>query len=132
MQKNNFKKIVLTCLLLYFVTTVSVVRAYTFYQDGAEINTILKTACYEGGTGINVLGRRSISCVKLTDKEVEEAVYVYEYKKHLQERAIAEFQKHQPERIKTFIFFLCLVGGFILLVWAPIFIKAAWNKKGDS
>jgi hypothetical protein len=130
MKHNNFKKIVLMVLVLYLATIVSAVRAYTFYQDGAEINTILKTACYEGGTGINVLGRRSISCVKLTDKEVEEAVYDYEYKQHLQERANAEFQKHKPERIRTFIILVSCLGGFILLLWALVFIEETWNKKG--
>ena len=67
------KKLILLGIIL---SQFSSVHASVFYQDGATINTTLKTACWNGKTGFNVFGRSDISCVKLSDEEVQNAIEI--------------------------------------------------------
>ena len=111
------KKIIALGLIL---SQFSLAHASVFYQDGAVINTTLKTACWNGNTGFNVFGRSDISCVKLSDEEVQNAIEINS--RQLRINIERERNNHHKEHVETAIkiFFAIVVlvygGGFILTV----------------
>ena len=122
------KKLILLGIIL---SQFSSVHASVFYQDGATINTTLKTACWNGKTGFNVFGRSDISCVKLNDEEVQNAIEINS--RQLRINTERERNNHHKEYvyIAIMIFFTIVVlvhgGGFILTV-----IDDWKNKKKEK
>ena len=123
--EETMKKLILLGIIL---SQFSSVHASVFYQDGATINTTLKTECWNGKTGFNVFGRSDISCVKLSDEEVQNAIEINSRLNTERER-----NNHHKEYvyIAIMIFFTIVVlvhgGGFILTV-----IDDWKNKKKEK
>lgn len=109
------KKLIALGLIL---SQFSLAHASVFYQDGAVINTILKTACWNGNTGFNVFGRSDISCVKLSDEEVQNAIEINSVQLRIQREKNNHYREHVDTAIKIFFAIVVLVygGGFILTV----------------